>query len=113
MLYVFGFFHVFFLPHLEPLSVSSGFGTFSKGESLFVKDFVFYFVLFFTTNLPIASSPLEEVGCGIQNLKCFTVKPLLISSFSESIPIFKCSSTKFCLTDLSLSVVFTPLEIIG
>src|SRR5690606_41587623 len=42
------------------------------------------------------------------NFYCFTVNPLLISCFNASIPIFKCVSTTFSVTDRSEVAVLTP-----
>ena len=48
-----------------------------------------------------------------QNFKCFTVKPLFINCFNDSMPICRWVSTYCSVTFESLSLVFTPSGIMG
>lgn len=57
--------------------------------------------------------PYTRILHSTQYLRCFTVIPLLINCFSESIPIFKCVSTNCFVTAMSLTSVFTPSGTIG
>src|SRR6187455_152535 len=54
-----------------------------------------------------AVPPYQEYDLA-QNLRCFTVRPSLMSCFRESMPMRRCIATCSVSTALSLSTVFTP-----
>ena len=71
------------------------------------------FTPFFAATPPLSSDCGRLRAPHQSNLRCLTVRPSWMMSFSEAMPKATCCSAKFLVTILSLSMVLMPSSVIG